>query len=272
MGRGLSDLQKTILKLAYKNHIEEQRTLPTYKVVLVERIPSFREKVAKLREKMKESVFSRDEWDRLYDEAERVEREAIQLAETRLCLKLAGMELIRPPHPYHGEAFSRGWMVIDFETHPTIEEAHTRCTQLKAYGIEAEVKGEYGSGADLYTYEILRDVYGFDAYRKEQLGGPAPYYWKGWNMRATYGRFFDREKIGHERYNSAVVSVSRACGRLEERGLVIRMIGVSHQSKDGEGRDVYQGRWHGINLTPKGLETAEKLLDNTDYIITSIIQ
>jgi hypothetical protein len=266
MGRGLSDLQKTILKLAYKNHVDEQRTLPTYTVVVAERIPPFREEVAKIRKRMKEVVDSRDEWDRLFDEEKRVQREAIERAETRLCLKLAEIDATVPNTPLHGAPYSNDWLVKDFETYPTREEASDRCAQLKSHGIEAEVHGKYGKWADLYTHEVLIECFGFGSYRKELYGGPASLRWHDRDLRtgeyslirATHGIFFDRAKIGEDRYNVAQVSVSRAFARLESRGLVDRL---------------YAGtEWNGISLTAKGLNVARDLLANIHDIVISISQ
>ena len=76
--------------------------------------------------------------------------------------------------------------------------------------------------------------------------------------RKPSGKFFDREKICASRYNTAVVSVSRAFARLEQRGLVWRL---------------YAGHdWMGIDLTPEGFELAETLSANSLVIHQTLSQ
>ncbi|HZZ79829.1 MAG TPA: hypothetical protein VFE62_15025 [Gemmataceae bacterium] len=63
----------------------------------------------------------------------------------------------------------------------------------------------------------------------------------GGTLRAAGGQRFDPDAIGRSKYNSAQASISRACARLEARGLVKRVTGLySH--------------WAGVEITDKGRE------------------
>ena len=111
--------------------------------------------------------------------------------------------------------------------------------------------------ADLYPHEVLIAAFGFGEHRRIEITGkPAPLRGYADSQRLPYGKFFDRSKIGEERYNTAVVSVSRAFARLQERGLVERTYGG------------YQ--WMGIQLTTEGLEVAKSLSANTHDNVTTL--
>jgi hypothetical protein len=90
---------------------------------------------------------------------------------------------------------------------------------------------------DLYTAEILVDLYHWPT-TVPLARGPGL-------------QHFDRDAIGHDRYNTVRASVSRALRRLEDRGLIARYDGVT-------------ARWTGLRLTDQGLTTAEHLFVNTE--------
>lgn len=88
------------------------------------------------------------------------------------------------------------------------------------------------NGVCLYSYEAKEKIFGFGF---------------STSFRPSCGSHnFSKQVIGKSKYNSASVSICRAFGRLEKRGLVTVFKGtVSH--------------WSGIGLTEDGIKEAEKL-------------
>lgn len=93
-------------------------------------------------------------------------------------------------------------------------------------------------GADVYFQEILAAHYGWELKR---FAG---------KLRSPGGQKFSKAGIGHREYNAATTAVSRAAARLEQRGLVERMVGAI-------------SNWAGFNLTPAGVEEARRLSDTS---------
>jgi hypothetical protein len=60
-------------------------------------------------------------------------------------------------------------------------------------------------------------------------------------LRWPGGKYFDPQQIGAARYRAIQATISRACTRLEVRGLVVRLVG-------------YYSHWSGVAITDKGRE------------------
>jgi hypothetical protein len=138
-------------------------------------------------------------------------------------------------------------------------EAEWVVEQLKARGFEARVKYMELHHADVYAWEVMGKVYGFDRHRKTLRGGPQGTHWsalagKRAHHRTPGGKFYDVQAIGAKRYNAAKVAASKAFKRLEERGLAIRF------------------SWRtttGIKLTEQGITMADQLMANRfDHVKT----
>lgn len=240
MGRGLSALQQTILRLAYNNHVDEQRSMPVHQILAFYPItgPNDEEMTRETRDK------------------------AITFACDTLRSQLPGHKVWVHIQAQDEEARS----LID-ETEDQAEAEHI-CNKAQERGIKAKVRTDFNEWADLYTHEVLIAAFGFGEYRKLMMNGQpcalrynytytSKYeYYRG--VRVPNGQFFDRQRIGLERYNAAVASVSRSFIRLEQRKLVWRIYG---------GRD-----WMGIDLTPAGLAVAQELSVNTVMNPNSINQ
>jgi hypothetical protein len=96
------------------------------------------------------------------------------------------------------------------------------------------------NGVDLYFHEILIEVLGFPAAQGDD--------------RSPGGRRFMPSHIGRRRFRVARVSLSRAVGRLECRGLVLVLSGV-------------RSHWTGIELTDVGYRMARSLsVDSRDIV------
>lgn len=99
-------------------------------------------------------------------------------------------------------------------------------------------------GADAYKHEILSAYYGWETDRFiRKLDGTT----ETWGPREHLGRHrFSPSKIGEREYESAHASVARSMQRLEDRGLVTRLVGrVSC--------------WSGVDLTDEGVDVVERL-------------
>jgi len=105
---------------------------------------------------------------------------------------------------------------------------HARVNRL------AEHRDGESRGADLYYKEVLAGFYGFpyDRYRNPECDP----------LRKSLGsQRFHPDQIGRPKYNAACAAISRACSRLEQRGLVRVMTGAcSH--------------WAGVSLAQLGGE------------------
>jgi hypothetical protein len=153
---------------------------------------------------------------------------------------------------------------------------------LKARGFEAGIRYEDIRHADLYSWEVLGKVYGFERHRKILLGGrPAHthYHDREWAERQKYrnedakqswldiaghrysgGKFYDVEAIGPARYNAAKVATSKAFHRLAARHLAVH------------GWYSYFDYGTGIKLTAEGVEVADRLMANRDDVVTTVSQ
>ncbi len=249
MGRGLSDLQKTILQLAYENHVSEGRALPQYRVLVDVEKPPLPERPPLPEDPMEalRAAFHTDDTAYWLAYGE-IQHQAWEAAASPL------RDLL--PEKLTIDGGSNAIIAGVFATEAL---ARPHAEGLTARGASARVKGIYEDWADLYTHEVLIAAFGFDQYRKVHIDGrPAPLRIYKEQIRAPVGRFFDRSAIGEGQYNTAVVSVSRAFARLEERGLVVRL---------------YAGyEWMGIQLTPEGFEVAASLSANTHDNVTTLSQ
>jgi hypothetical protein len=149
-------------------------------------------------------------------------------------------------------------------------EADVIVEALQARGLEAEVRCETIPHADLYSWEVLGRVYGFERHRKPQLGGPAATHWpdraqlEQWGIpddekhkeyyelaghRRSSGKFYDVKAIGAARYNAAKVATSKAFHRLKAQGLAEIFYWPEHT---------------GLRLSALGVELADQLMTNRD--------
>ena len=95
---------------------------------------------------------------------------------------------------------------------------------------------ERKASTDLYYGQVYVDVFGWKVKRKYRR--PLSEHPGGQN--------FDLDEIGRKHYDVVLASVSRAVRRLEERGLVVRMVGSTCH-------------WAGLNLTDQGYVLAREL-------------
>ncbi len=247
MGRGLSELQKTILQLAYQNHVDEGRELPRYRVVVEAEIPE--EPVPEDPVLALQVVLSGSEERYLASIALRKQQHE------RIEHQLAG--IVTPPCQWRRKGGGEDAYVFTAGEFDTRTEASTCLQAIIQRDVAASLQVLLPQdGADLYTHEILIAAFGFGDYRKATYGSPQPLRYHD-GERCAGGIWFDRQKIGAARYNAAVVSVSRALERLETRGLVESCYGASS----------YGGYpWRGIDLTREGLELATELSANKSII------
>ena len=209
MARGLSELQKTMLQMAYENHQSEWEPRP-----VVYRI----------------KVFDRPEDKDL--------RALVPEAFTRF-----------PDGYWHRSGLAFYLIANSFDCRNS-EECRAKeelKTSLAARGLhphESWTKTDYL--CDLFTNEVLCDVYGFKERgplaNTRPLGFPNARIARDW-----HGSYIE----DLSRRNSARVAVSRAFDRLSHRGLAER-------------------RGAAINLTERGAETAKELMVNRVDNITSI--
>jgi hypothetical protein len=110
----------------------------------------------------------------------------------------------------------------------------------------------------LYYADVLRHYFGFRPaakmeYHKPREADPAftrgdPSSWEdGGQLHCPGGQKFRPRDIGVRRYRSALASLSRACRRLQSRGLVELICGgYSH--------------WAGVEITAKGRQEVYRLI------------
>jgi hypothetical protein len=96
---------------------------------------------------------------------------------------------------------------------------------------ERRMCGEKIGPCDVCTTQVLLEIYDWPLVE---------------NCFSIAAHNFDRNEVGKQEYDQAMVTVSRALKRLEARGLVSRF--KSHRA------------WSGISLTPAGFQVAEELL------------
>jgi hypothetical protein len=273
MGRGLSELQKTILQLAYKNHVAEGRTLVSFRVFAYEALPPA--PVTFTEEDCAAPVFSSpiEELQYVVAREEKAGRflttldEAIEKAKESLLQKLEG--LVQEPFTWKDSspqgAGITGMVTLIANTLPSYAEAQEFADQLELKGVPVRffTHPRDDDAADLFFHEVLFEAFGFHEGRKLLMNGrpTSLRYAEGddeWSGKRIVGaHFFSKEKIGASRYNAATVATSKAFKRLEERGLAIRRCG------GGPWRENGGGTWMGICLTLAGFEVAKELSANT---------
>ena len=200
MGRGLSELQKTILRMAYRNHMHEGRDRPTswYKVLC---------------------PVNGGTWDDHPDDPlfrERVRR----VYPNAFTTHMTGSWLLSH---YRGRG---NWNLVVRSTRDR-DEAQAVVELLSSHGFDAVLQRPEDSvpdELDLYDYEILWHAFGFSNATRRNVG-----YRSAWDGRRTPSwKHFDRSKIEPSKYAAAAASTSRACSRLAQRGLVVRVGGAHH--------------------------------------------
>lgn len=216
MGRGLSDLQKRILLIARDNHVAEGRDLPTYDVLVA--VADWHDVTST--------------WPGGWDAKVRRGHAVIAEALAEMGLKAVGVWGFTPE-----ASMARGFA--------TRREAEDYAAALVA-GVtwSPRVTLPYlkvdpnRRGVDANYAEVLAAVYGFT----NRWGQPARLQRADGGLRDVH--HFSRVRVGAGRYDAAVVAVSKACRRLEARGLVVC---------------IRAGCWAGVDLTETGLELAEYL-------------
>lgn len=221
MGRGLSDLQKRILLIARDNHVGEGRDLPTYDVlVAVAGWPDVT------------STWG-DGWH-------------INVKRGHAVIAEAMTEMGLEPVSYWG-ATPEVSMARDIATRREAEDYAASLVAGVTWSPRVTLPylkvNPNRRGVDVNYAEVLAAVYGFT----DRWGQPARLRRADGELR--YGQHFSRTRLGAGRYDAAVVAVSKACGRLEARGLVVCVRG---------------GCWAGVDLTETGLELAECLTAKND--------
>ncbi len=236
MGRGLSELQKSILRLAYANHVREGRRPPSYGLLM--------------------GPYTQD---------------AVAGMELRQVLPAGAPEPVQNHWLHRGGQL---WICVGhFSEQHDADAAAASVTQqadLAPLGLSLRVEGNYGAGADVYTHEVLLECYGFDQHRKLLLNGEPTAlryseahernneYWRDLAGKRIVGsHFISKTSVGSARYNAAMVATSKAFKRLEERGLAVKLTGIGSQ-------------WSGLQLTGAGIELARSLTANTNDVVTSI--
>lgn len=265
MGRGLSDLQKTILCTALVNRQAEGLEPLRYCIEF-------------------DNQAERYEYDNPKSKAWRGIYQELGLTERgdHVCSK-GGR---------HGVATAL-WREEHFDPAPLqaiVDRANARGVRARVVpgGADSLWHG------DVYLWEILDSVYGFGGHRRIGVSGridptrhhtaeeleairieadePAIGEWvevvRAWTgmvereqknpgKRLPSGQFFAKSEIGAKRYEAARVTVSKAFERLAERGLAERL---------------WWGKSPGLKLTLKGVEEAERLSATLGYVISESSQ
>jgi len=234
MGAGLSRLQRQILALALTNHVREGRSPLTYEV------HAYGPLSGAPPVELKGGAFLA------------ALEEAIEAARAALRDRVRGV--IDEPLVWLGRSSLTegldGKVVLIAGRIATPEAGTALIARLRGVDVEARLVNVYPEGADLYFHEVLGSCFGFSEFRKTGIGGHVT------DLRASWGKFFDRRSIGPARYGAASASASKALARLEVRGLASR---------------VYGGRsWMGVDLTPAGLAEARAITANTADNNTSV--
>lgn len=100
---------------------------------------------------------------------------------------------------------------------------------------------EYHPDGRLYNAEIFAGFYGWQSGYYDGEGNFVPHKSPG----VGHPNFHPGKLIDRKKYNTAQVVVRKACDRLEERGLVVGVVGRA---------------WAGIRITDKGREVASLLV------------
>lgn len=107
--------------------------------------------------------------------------------------------------------------------------------ELQRAVLEMAAQREARGWGRLYYAEILAEYFGFTVVRYGRAGSRL----RDDAGQPIGGQHFDREAIGHKRYNAAQSSLSRCTRRLAERGLITCWQGT-------------YSRWAAISLTDAG--------------------
>jgi len=250
MGKGLSDLQKQILQVAYRNFREGDGAY--YPVTLYVELDGeeLTRALAEAEQSTATMLINPESKGYIVHEivqARIEEIEAIELDRLLQRVTSACMTLELDPEPIltRGRLIKIvGLWVADLFRMDTKQKADDLAAQVRLDGFPVRagklVLGEGHLAA--YQHELLAECFGFgDYYAMPPVRADGSRKW--------YARL-DRQAIGEERYNSARASLSRAIKRLEERGLV---------ATGWYGFESGYSASQGITLTPDGLETAKSL-------------
>lgn len=229
MGRGLSKLQKTMLSMARQNRLAEGLGPIVYSVVTPDR----------------EDL----EW---HSEAWR-EWAAALLQAGYTDTSERARRFYRDHHPempFYGIITIHGGRALVEAAHSETHypaEAEDMAARGRALGLEARVRVESIRVADLYPWEVLARVYGFDGHPKTLMNGCVPLENR---LREHHGeKRFDRTAIGFKRYDAARIATAKGFARLEERGLAM----------------IFRfGNSPAIKLTTEGMREAERLSATSD--------
>ena len=101
----------------------------------------------------------------------------------------------------------------------------------RARGEGARVFADYQEGTDVTYPQVLAGYVG----------------WEGTGPRRRLFHQFSKKEIGEKPYRNAMASLSRAFGRLEARGLIVRT------------HSVMAAGWTGADLTDEGRAFARRL-------------
>jgi len=220
MGRGLSDLQKHILKQAYANHISENRIIPRWAVEAFSDGTSDLLRTHYTAHGIPYILYSRNNGTR--DEyKEWYEYKAFF-------------------DTWEAASEHAGWLKEKgFDSRHTWETKRDLWETRNLRG-DRERKERYEE-ADLHFYEVLAEFFHFSDAPKIHMNG-RPCGLRDANGAKNPGdKHFDLEKIGKARYNSAQAALSRALKRLADRRLL------------------FHGTAGGVHLTTNGFVEAGKL-------------
>jgi len=204
MGRGLSELQKTILQMAYKNHVAERRLVPRWGLEI--------------------SVVGISDLLGSYYTAHNI---------PYMCYSTR-----RPNHYQYKSFFDTREAAnehAEWLKENNFDFRHTWETTRDLYSTR-NLRGDHErnyEGADLYSYEVLADFFRFsDAPRIQCNGEPCRLRRPG-GERSAGDQHFDVARIGKARHNAAQAAVSRAFKRLADRGLLFHGYAGVHLTKSG---------------------------------------
>jgi len=244
MSRGLSQLQKSILEMAYDRFVEAEREQNedhykyfqnpvhergfeglVYNVCVGPYLPEI-DVGWDAEEKRTAERVARDPWEPWDVARERAREELEEWAAERTEKRQEVEENIREAVPELWEevtdAYYR-WSPPSWDTWGRFELAsfYNNTAEARRYQKLVDERGLSGGyywrgGGFLYTGEILEHVFAFEPKHKEDY---CP-----WGQRNAIK--FDPEEVGKKRYNSARATVSRATKRLYDRMLIEDSYGV----------------------------------------------
>jgi hypothetical protein len=243
MGRGLSDLQKTILRLAYQNHVDEGLNCPHYEVFVQSTSPDEGlDPIEALQRRLHTPPQA------FFEDHDKRQQEANNKIEEQV------RDLIAEPFVWRQTKYGKDPPILVAGPFVSKGDATALFDALEQRGLPVMLHTHYpGTTAALFTNEILIAAFGFGEYLKDLRGtSNRQGVRNSAGERIAGGVWFDRGKIGEARYNAAVVSVHKALDRLEARGLAEHVVRTSYGHNGGKG----------ICLTIAGVEVAKALLAN----------